>query len=101
MGSDILTDKLKRPMSEARKKANAKFESKAYDKILVRVETGKKSEIKEHAERYQPEVGEIGTAGHTPKGSVNGFIIRAIDEKMERDISQNTTGKHDAVNIED
>jgi hypothetical protein len=72
-------------MTEARKKANARYENKAYDKILLRVETGKKNEIKAHAEKYQPEVGEIGTAGHTPKGSVNGFIIRAIDEKMERD----------------
>jgi len=49
------------------------------------MEIGKKDEIKEHAGKYQPEIGEIGKPGYTPKGSVNGFIIRAIDEKMERD----------------
>lgn len=80
-----MPDEAKRPMSEARKKANAKYDSKAYDKILLRVEAGKKDEIKAHAEKYQEAVGEIGTAGYTPKGSVNGFILRAVDEKMERD----------------
>ena len=72
-------------ISEARKRANAKYEQKAYDKILLRVEAGKKAEIKSHAEKYQEEIGIIGTAGYTPKGSVNGFIIRAIDEKIQRD----------------
>jgi hypothetical protein len=80
-----MTDEKKRPLSEARKKANAKYESKAYDKILLRIEAGKKDEIKSHADEFQPAVGAIGTAGYTPKGSINGFIIRAIDEKMERD----------------
>ena len=41
--------------------------------------------IKEHAETFQPEVGEIGAAGYTPKGSMTGFISRAIDETMNRD----------------
>lgn len=75
----------KRRMTDARKKANAKYENKAYDKILVRVEAGRKEEIKSHAEQYQLEIGEIGKPGYTPKGSVNGFIARAISETMERD----------------
>ena len=74
-----------KPISDARKRANAKYEQKAYDKILLRVEAGQKEEIKAHAEKYQPEAGEIGVAGYTPKGSINGFIKRAIDETMERD----------------
>lgn len=83
----------KRPMSEARKKANAKYESKAYDKILLRVEAGKKDEIKAHAEKHQKETGEIGKAGYSPKGSLTGFISRAIDETMERDKDGEQHGK--------
>jgi len=80
-----MDEEKKRPLTVARKKANAKYDNKAYDKILLRVDSGKKEEIKEHALKYQPEVGEIGKEGYTPKGSINGFIVRAIDEKIERD----------------
>ena len=80
-----MPDEERRPLSDARKRANNKFDSKAYDKIIVRVDAGKRDAIKAHAERYQPEVGEVGKPGHTPKGSLNGFIVRAIDEKIDRD----------------
>ena len=80
-----MSDESKRPMSEARKKANAKYDNKAYDKILIRVEAGQKDIIKAHADQYQRETGQIGTAGYSPKGSVTGFISRAINETMERD----------------
>jgi len=82
---DNMSEEIKRPMTEARKRANAKYESKAYDKILLRVEAGQKDKIKAHAAAHQPESGEIGKPGYTPKGSVNGFISRAINEAMERD----------------
>ena len=59
------------PLSEARKRANARYNAKAYEPLTVRVKTGKKAEIQAHAEKH----GE----------SVNGFINRAIDEAMERD----------------
>lgn len=62
------------PVSKAQQKAVAKYEKENYDKVLVRMEKGKKEEIKQHATRN----GE----------SVNGFINRAIDETMERDGSQ-------------
>ncbi|MDL2300603.1 hypothetical protein LJC01_03045 [Clostridiaceae bacterium OttesenSCG-928-D20] len=58
-------------ISEARKRANEKWNAKAYDEIKVRVYKGEKEKIKAHAESR----GE----------SVNGFIGRAIDETMERD----------------
>ena len=80
-----MADETKRPVSEARKKANAKFDSKAYDKILLRVRAGRKEEIEVHAEQYQPEAGEIGKAGYSPAGSLQGFINRSIDETMLRD----------------
>lgn len=58
-------------VSKAQKAATAKYEAKVYDKVLVRLPRGKKSEIEEHIK---------------PKGeSLNGFINRAIDEAMERD----------------
>lgn len=59
-------------LSEARKRANEKWNAKAYDEIKVRVEKGKKDIIKAHAEQHD-------------NGSVNGFINRAISETMKRD----------------
>ncbi|MGN0449265.1 MAG: hypothetical protein ACI4G0_02740 [Ruminococcus sp.] len=59
------------PVSEAQKKATAKYEQQNYDKVLLRLEKGKKDRIKLHAESN----GE----------SLNGFINKAIDEKIERD----------------
>ena len=58
-------------LSEAQKKAVAKYNAKAYDRIELKVPKGKKSIIKEFAES---------------KGkSVNGFVNEAVDEKMERE----------------
>ena len=57
--------------TEARKRANEKYNAKAYDEIKTRVKKGKKDIIKAHAES----TGE----------SLNGFVNRAIDETMERD----------------
>lgn len=56
------------PISEARKKANAKYNQKAYDRLEVKVKKGKKEEIREFAEAQ----GE----------SLNAFINRAIAEAM-------------------
>ncbi len=58
-------------LTAARKKANAKYEAKAYDKTLIRLPKGRLDEIRAHIE---------------PTGeSLNGFIGRAIAEAMERD----------------
>jgi len=75
----------KRRMTEARKKANAKFKASAYDRIELNLPKGQKDIIKAHAAKYQEETGDIGTAGYSPKGSMTGFIARAINEAMERD----------------
>jgi len=80
-----MADEEKRPLSEARKKANAKYAASAYDRIELKVPKGKKDEIKAHAELYQNETGEIGKAGYSPAGSLQGFISRAVDETMARD----------------
>ena len=48
-----------------------RYNAKAYDEIKVRVDKGRKAEIKAHVEAHGQ--------------SVNGFINDAIDEKMERD----------------
>ena len=61
-------------ISDARKRANAKYNAKAYEQLPVRVKKGKKETIQTHAES---------------KGeSLNGFVNRAIDETMERDNSK-------------
>lgn len=57
--------------TEARKRANEKYNAKSYDRINIAIPKGEKGKIKSHAEQR----GE----------SVNGFIKRAIDETMERD----------------
>lgn len=59
------------PASKAQQKAVTKYMKENYDEIKVRVDKGRKAEIKAHAEAQ----GE----------SVNGFINRAIDETMGRD----------------
>lgn len=69
-------------LTTARKKANAKYEAKAYDKTLIRLPKGRLDEIRAHIE---------------PAGeSLNGFIGRAILEAMERDgggTASETAGK--------
>jgi uncharacterized protein (DUF1778 family) len=58
-------------LTEARKRANAKYNAKAYDKVLVRLKAGQKDIIQSHAD--------------TQGESLNGFINRAIEKTMERD----------------
>lgn len=55
-------------VSKAQKSATAKYESKAYDKVLVRMPKGRKDEI----QTFATQTGE----------SVNGFINRAIGKAM-------------------
>ena len=57
-------------ISEAKHKANERYNAKAYDEIKVRVSKGRKEQIKAFADR---------------KGmSVNSFINEAIDTAMEQ-----------------
>ena len=49
-----------------------RYNAKAYDEIKVRVNKGRKAEIKSHAENQGK--------------SLNGFINEAIVEKMEREV---------------
>ena len=65
------------PASKAQQKAVSKYMKENYDEIKVRVDKGRKAEIKAHAD-IQGE-------------SVNAFISRAIVETMERD-STDTQG---------
>ncbi len=50
------------------------FNKDNYDDLRIRVEKGKKDKIKAHAEAHDH--------------SLNGFVVTAVDEKMERDIEQ-------------
>ncbi len=62
------------PMSEAKRRANARYDKKTYDTVLVKIRKDSDvslAVIKEHAE----------TMGE----SANGFIKRAIREAIERD----------------
>jgi len=61
------------PISEARKRANRKYNEKAYDRIALTVKKGEKDRLKAHAEQQ----------GET----LNGFINRAIDEAVKRDLN--------------
>ena len=59
------------PVSKAQKRANAKYNKKHYDSMLIRVPKGKKEKIVAHANEYDI--------------SLNKFLNRAVDEAMERD----------------
>lgn len=56
-----------KPVTEAQKRATAKFEQKAYDKILLRLKKGKKEQI----------LAKIGE-----NGSINGYIAELIDKDL-------------------
>lgn len=58
-------------LSEARRKANEKYNAKAYDEIKIRVPKGQKETMQVHAESQNE--------------SLNGFINRAIGETVELD----------------
>jgi len=57
--------------TDARRKASAKYLKESVEDVRIRVPKGQKATIKSHAEKQ----GE----------SMNAFVIRAIDETMERD----------------
>ena len=57
--------------TESRKKANEKYLKESVEDIRIRVPKGDKAKVQEHA----------ATMGE----SMNSFVVRAIDETMERD----------------
>ena len=59
------------PVSKAQLRATANYELKKYDKVLLRMDKGKKDMI----QAYANDKGE----------SLNGYIMKAIAERMERD----------------
>lgn len=68
-----------RKNSEARIRANNKYAAKAYDRINIAIPKGRKDEIKAHAE----------SRGQ----SVNGYVVAAIDERLERDRAESGGGE--------
>lgn len=58
-------------ISKAQQEAVARYMKKNYDELKIRVDKGQKAVIKSHAEQQ----GE----------SMNSFVIRAINETMERE----------------
>lgn len=62
-------------MSEAHKRAVAKYNAANYDRIEVKVPKGQKEQL-------------VAYAAQTGDGSLNAFINRAIRECMERDAAK-------------
>lgn len=58
-------------ISEAQRKAVAKYNAKAYDRLEMKVPKGEKESIVAHAEKTD--------------GTLNKFLNRAVREAMERD----------------
>lgn len=58
-------------ISEARQRANAKYNKKAYDRLEMKVPKGEKENIIAHAEQTD--------------GSLNKFLNRAVNETIKRD----------------
>ena len=69
-----MSEKKSAKVSKAQQKAVAKYMKNNYDELKIRTEKGQKEIIKAHAES----VGE----------SMNQFVIRAINETMERDTKE-------------
>ena len=61
------------PVSKEQIKATSKYESKNYDKILLRLPKGKRELVRV-------------AAGRTGE-SLNGYITKAIDERMRKEES--------------
>lgn len=59
------------PISEAKKRANRRYDGKAYDQMVIRVKKGDKAIITAHADKY----GE----------SINAFLKRAVYNQIELD----------------
>lgn len=57
---------------KASTRAKNKYNANNYDSLRIVVPKGQKDVIKAHAEKHD-------------KGSINGFVNRAINETMERD----------------
>lgn len=64
-------------ISEARQRANAKYNKKAYDRLEMKVPKGKKAEILSHAEKQ----GE----------SLNKFLNRAVENQIAIDNNPDLT----------
>ena len=82
-------------VSKAQQAATAKYEAKAYDKVLIRMPKGRLDEVKAHSEA-------LGS-------SVNGFINEAILDRMEGKkpvtgdsmVSQSIPGENISINEPD
>lgn len=73
------------PVSKANQRAVAKYEKANYDDVRIRVQKGRREEIKAHATR---------------KGeSLNGFVNRAIENQVERDLAEQKDEKGGEANV--
>ena len=64
-------EETKKKVSEAQRRAVAKYNAANYDRVELRLDKGRKDTVKAHAE--------------TQGESLNAFINRAINETIERD----------------
>ncbi len=63
----------KKPISEAQRRAVARYNAKSYERIEMKVRKGEKAAIVAHAEEREE--------------TLNGFLNRAVKETIERDLS--------------
>lgn len=73
-------------VSESKKRANKKYDSKAYDQMMVRVRKGDKAIIAAHADKH----GE----------SINAFLKRALYNQMEFDNMSDSVSEETENSIE-
>jgi len=59
-------------VSKSQQKAVMRYDAKTYDKFLVRVKKGMKAEIEEVARK-------------SPEKSLNGYVVKSIKQRIERD----------------
>lgn len=61
-------------ISKAQQRAVQKYVKNNYDRVVLTLPKGDREKVKEHAKKQ--------------KESMNAFVIRAIDETMERDVER-------------
>ena len=72
-------DEQKKKLSEAQRRAVAKYNAANYDRVELRLDKGRKETVKAHAD--------------TQGESLNAFINRAITETMDRDKTEGKSQK--------
>ena len=72
------------PLSEARKRANAKYNAKAYEQLMIRVKTGERSKIQEYANNHDISLNSFATScmSHCIENNIDVSTAKPLGEVL-------------------